>query len=715
MLLPLVSFIAWSGWTLLTEIAELVDEIRLVGPFTGIQLYFRDPWNCFELMALLYSLYMIQSCLDYWNVCVVCVNALHAAEERAEPGKGADFVDIKLLRDSQRDFQNNFAILVFMGYFKVFKYVAASAALSRLWIVLATAMKDVVAFMIVIFIILMSFAYFGVVLFGNHVQHFHNVPTALNALVRWSLGDYGYVDFDQMKSAASIMSTAYFVLFAFLVGLTSINLFVAIFVDWWEVRKQLKEEEDADVLRLKAEGLYDVEISCGRTCRYCCRRFKPEYGLQLYRDADDFELFDIVPKVQHLRQKCAEHRSRTPDQAGRRPPRLYVCFKREWKCVDDIRGSYCSGWVNGYSDKMFSPPVDPPPGCIEWKGAEDSSGQPHETSASTAPIYNREDLYLTLLDKNVEHNRLASDLFDNLGHFRNGNGADLVVGATDSSFASSCRLVKRRCGGTFIHTMVVKELGLDVQGQRFYRDRHYSIRDTFVEFELLDKDVKSLHQSSIFFRASKIGLVASADTKPWEKPPDQVAMDAEQRGGWKRKGHLNHADAERKLATQLRVAAIEANKGGCHEQCLMRYSVPKTAAFSQVAIQFQISAACMIWGEVWGQAFVTLPCRALASLRRKVVRLFCCGTKRQSKFLSKNGIDRFSLSIDSFLFARTREVNARHPKYDSSLQRLEFQENSLELLPARQFYHSLTLYLGTHGQGDELLAQVSCLFAERSV
>jgi hypothetical protein len=29
--------------------------------------------------------------------------------------------------------------------------------------------------------------------------------------------------------------------------------------------------------------------------------------------------------------------------------------------------------------------------------------------------------------------------------------------------------------------------------------------------------------------------------------------------------------------------------------------------------------------------------------------------------------DRFSHSIDSFLFARTKEVNARHPKYDSSL------------------------------------------------
>jgi hypothetical protein len=495
----------------------------------------------------------------------------------------------------------------------------------------------------------------------------------------------------------------YFVLFAFLVGLTSINLFVAIFVDWWEVRKQLKEEEDADMVRLKAEGLQNVEISVSRTCKRCCRRFKPEYGLQLYRDADDFELFDIVPKVQHLRKKCAEHRSRTADQSERRPPRLYVCFKREWKCVDDIRGSYCSGWVNGYSDKLFSPPVDPPAGCINWKGVEDTPGQPLPDL-----LYNREDLYLSLLDKNVEHNALASDLFANLGRFRNGNGADLVIGATDSSFASSSRLVKRRCGGTFIHTMVVKELGLDIEGQRFYRDRHYSIRDTFVEFELLDSDIKSLHQSSALFRASKIGLVKSGDTKPWEKPPEQVSADVEQRGGWKRKGHLNHADAERKLATQVRVAAIEANKGGCHQQWLMRYRVPTTAAFSQVAIQFQLRATCMIWGEVGGHALVNLPRRSWASLRRKVIRLFCCRTKTQSKFLSMDGIDfdRFSHSIDSFLFARTKEVNARHPKYDSSLQRLEFEENCLELLPARQFYHSFALYLGTHGQGDQLLAQV---------
>jgi len=96
------------------------------------------------------------------------------------------------------------------------------------------------------------------------------------------------------------------------------------------------------------------------------------------------------------------------------------------------------------------------------------------------------------------------------------------------------------------------------------------------------------------------------------------------------------------------------------------------------------------------------------SLQRKIVRLLCCRSKQQSKHLT-GGVehDRFSQSIDSFLFAKVKEVAARHPKYDSTGQREEFEETSLELFPARQFYHALVLYLGTHGQGDEVLSQVA--------
>jgi len=341
----------------------------------------------------------------------------------------------------------------------------------------------------------------------------------MTALVNWALGDYGYVDYYAMKSAASTQATMYFIMFAFLIGLTSINLFVAIFVDWWEERKNQKVKEDADMERLRAEGLLNADVSLAAAMRSVWTKVKPEFGLQLYRDADDFAIFDIAPLVKKLRKKCAEYKGR-PLRNKERPPRLYICISRHWKCVDDALGSYTEKWVNGYSDKMFSPPLDPPNGTIDWKdqGADGADGE-HDPTRPCSPsnmdptASNRHDLFLTLLDQDTVHNETAEELFKRLGWARSGKGADLVLGATDSSFASSTTLVKLRGEGIFTHTMVVKELGLDLDGKRFYRDRHYSVRDTFVEFALEDADTKSMHQSSIFFRASRIGLVQSDPTK----------------------------------------------------------------------------------------------------------------------------------------------------------------------------------------------------------
>jgi hypothetical protein len=360
--------------------------------------------------------------------------------------------------------------------------------------------------------------------------------------------------------------------------------------------------------------------------------------------------------------------------------------------------------VNGYSDKMFSPPLDPPWGCIDWQNNVDTSGCDPSSS-------NRLDLYLTLLDKNVDHNEWANLLFGNLGRFQQGSGADLVLGATDKSFASRTQLIKQRSEGIFTHTMVIKELGIDLEGCRFYRDRHYSVRDTFVEFEIRDADTTSLHQSSIYFRASKTGLV--------REPTEQLELEGE---NWDESQLPSTTQtSEQQLQTQLdgearlllmqaeaaaaRKKASSQSRGSC-EQCMIRYRVPTTAAYSQVAIQFQLSATVAIWGEACAIGLAHLPCRMLRSAQRKLVRLLCCRTKQQSKFLLNDGVDRISHSIDSFLLSRTKEVKVRHPKYDSSMQRMEFESSALELFPSRQFYHSLVLFLGTHGQGEELLAQV---------
>lgn len=660
-------------------------------------------WNIFEVLSFVTFVFTFLSCLRFWDTCELCRTALQDAENEAVPGEGADFVDLKPLRDDQRDFQKNFATVIFLSLFKVFKYVAVSTRLSRLWMVLATAMWDVIAFAAVIFIILMAFAYFGVVLFGSFVQEFHNVPSALAALVRWSLGDYPYVDISRMKSAASVMSTVYFALFAFLVGLTSINLFVAIFVDWWEVRKELKKDEDDNWKHLRMEGLQILDVS--RTFTRCFRRFTPEYGLQLYRDAEGLELFDIIPKVQGLRRQCMQYKEDHKENQtdGSRPPRLYVCFKREWQCIEAMstaktnENGYCSMWLNGYSDKMFSPPVDPPPGRIDWNGAEDDSA--HD------PLSHKEDLYLTLLDKKFDHNALATDLLTHLGRCRNGNGAHLVVGATDTSFASTMRLRKRRHGGKFVHTMVVNELSHDGRGHRPYRDRHYEVRDTFVEFELLVSDIsdiKPLHQSSIFFRASQIGLDPLKDSKPNQRT-------VQGNHGHEHIGHLDSGDAG-----QLKLDALQANDNSASfkDRCCLACCPTSTAAHSKVAIQFQVSATCMIWTQVGLFALVDLPRLACASLWRKAIRLLrCCCPRTQSNCLSSD--EHMSRSIKTFLYARTKELHARHAKYDTRSQRLEFEANCLELLPAREFYHALALHFGTHGHGD-LLAQVCCMYHNAS-
>ena len=60
---------------------------------------------------------------------------------------------------------------------KIFKYLKLSSRMNSLWEVLERALSDMLAFMLILCFIMAGFGVFGVVLFGDHVREFHNVPS----------------------------------------------------------------------------------------------------------------------------------------------------------------------------------------------------------------------------------------------------------------------------------------------------------------------------------------------------------------------------------------------------------------------------------------------------------------------------------------------------------------------------------------------------------
>ena len=172
---------------------ELVEMQSL-----GLKLYFSELWNIYELVDL-YCLYKaFDTMYSFQDISTQVEGELLRSENELV------YYDVMAsggVRSMYRDVKKWMALNAFTAVLKIFKYLKLSSRMNSLWEVLERALSDMLAFMLILFFIMAGFGVFGVVLFGDHVREFHNVPSAFNTLLYWTIGDFSTVDYDIMTQA----------------------------------------------------------------------------------------------------------------------------------------------------------------------------------------------------------------------------------------------------------------------------------------------------------------------------------------------------------------------------------------------------------------------------------------------------------------------------------------------------------------------------------
>ena len=148
---------------------ELVEMQSL-----GLKLYFSELWNIYELVDL-YCLYKaFDTMASFQDTSEQVEGELLRSENQLV------YYDVMAsggVRSMYRDVKKWMALNAFTAVLKIFKYLKLSSRMNSLWEVLERALSDMLAFMLILFFIMAGFGVFGVVLFGDHVREFHNVPS----------------------------------------------------------------------------------------------------------------------------------------------------------------------------------------------------------------------------------------------------------------------------------------------------------------------------------------------------------------------------------------------------------------------------------------------------------------------------------------------------------------------------------------------------------
>ncbi|GAB6028335.1 hypothetical protein CHUAL_002508 [Chamberlinius hualienensis] len=140
------------------------------------------------------------------------------------------------------------AVLVFLSWIKIFKYLSFNETMIQLSTTLIKCAKDVGGFAIMFFIIFLAYAQLGYLLFGPHLRNFSKVQTSIFTLMRLILGDFDYI---ALERANRIMGPLFFVTFVFFVFIILLNMFLAILSDTYtKIKSKMDQKHYSEGLEI---------------------------------------------------------------------------------------------------------------------------------------------------------------------------------------------------------------------------------------------------------------------------------------------------------------------------------------------------------------------------------------------------------------------------------------------------------------------------------
>ncbi|KAM5301112.1 polycystin-2-like protein 2 isoform 1-T1 [Glossophaga mutica] len=122
-------------------------------------------------------------------------------------------------------YSNIIAITIFFAWMKIFKFISFNKAMFQLSSTLSRCIRDIVGFATMFFMVLLTYAQLGFLLFGSQVEDFSTLQNSIFAQFRIVLGDFNFAGIQQ---ASPVLGPIYFITFIFFVFFILLNMFLAI-------------------------------------------------------------------------------------------------------------------------------------------------------------------------------------------------------------------------------------------------------------------------------------------------------------------------------------------------------------------------------------------------------------------------------------------------------------------------------------------------------
>ncbi|XP_034140591.1 polycystin-2-like [Drosophila guanche] len=225
---------------------------------SGCKMYYKSLLNVLDSIVLV--LCYLALVYNVWHTFQV-----QSLTTQAQTHEGYQSIDILCFVNII--YVDMMAILAFLVWIKIFKFISFNKTLVQFTTTLRRCSKDLAGFSLMFGIVFLAYAQLGLLLFGTKHPDFHNFVTSVLTMIRMILGDFQY---NLIEQANRVLGPIYFLTYILLVFFILLNMFLAIIMETYNSVKseitQGRSQLGSYIYKKLAGALYWI-IHCGRKRR----------------------------------------------------------------------------------------------------------------------------------------------------------------------------------------------------------------------------------------------------------------------------------------------------------------------------------------------------------------------------------------------------------------------------------------------------------------
>ncbi|XP_022230207.2 polycystic kidney disease 2-like 2 protein [Drosophila obscura] len=262
-----VIYIFWYIMVFYYTICEINELCK-----TGCKIYYKSLLNILDNVVLV--LCYLALLYNIWHTL-----KMKSITSKAHLKPNYQSIDVLCL--SNIIYVDMMAILAFLVWIKIFKFISFNKTLIQFTTTLRRCSKDLTGFSIMFGTVFLAYAQLGHLLFGTEHPDFHNFVTSVLTMIRMILGDFQY---NLIQQSNRVLGPIYFLTYIVLVFFILLNMFLAIIMQTYNsVKNEITQGRSqlASYVYKKLTGALYWITHCGRK-----RRILPARPTTAFKEAD---------------------------------------------------------------------------------------------------------------------------------------------------------------------------------------------------------------------------------------------------------------------------------------------------------------------------------------------------------------------------------------------------------------------------------------------